>query len=190
MELRTDRLGLLLDQLRTSCEISRARLAGLTDDEYRWEPVAGAWSIRRRAEARTPQAFGAADWVIDWADLEPKPAPVTTIAWRLNHLYAGFSQRWDWTFGDRCLEPNQIAISASAAETLDRFWTLMNRWSASVGAMTDEQLDTVGFGQYPGGLDPQLPFVCIVWWTNREFIHHMGEIGLLRDLWAARNIVR
>ena len=26
----------------------------------------------------------------------------------------------------------------------------------------------------------------IVWWTNRELIHHTGEIGVLRDLWAAR----
>ena len=25
------------------------RLRGLTDDEYFWEPVGGAWSVRRRA---------------------------------------------------------------------------------------------------------------------------------------------
>ena len=64
----------------------------------------------------------------------------------------------------------------------------MERSSASVGAMTDHHLDMIGFGQYPGGLDPQLPFIAIVWWTNREFIHHMGEIGLLRDLWTARSL--
>jgi hypothetical protein len=26
----------------------RPRLDGLTDDEYRWEPVAGCWNVRRR----------------------------------------------------------------------------------------------------------------------------------------------
>jgi hypothetical protein len=26
-----------------------------------------------------------------------------------------------------------------------------------------------------------------VWWTNLEFIHHMAEIALLRDLWQARS---
>jgi hypothetical protein len=29
-----------------------------------------------------------------------------------------------------------------------------------------------------------LPFIAIVWWTNRELIHHLAEIALLRDLWA------
>jgi hypothetical protein len=27
----------------------------------------------------------------------------------------------------------------------------------------------------------------VVWWTNLEFIHHMAEIALLRDLWRARS---
>ena len=29
----------------------RPRLEGMTDEEYLWEPVPGAWSIRPRAEA-------------------------------------------------------------------------------------------------------------------------------------------
>ena len=51
---------------------------------------------------------------------------------------------------------------------------------------SNDQLDMIGFGQYPGGLDPHIPFIAIIWWTNREFIHHMSEIALLRDLWAHR----
>lgn len=31
------------------------------------------------------------------------------------------------------------------------------------------------------------PFGAIWWWTNRELIHHGAEIGVLRDLWAARS---
>ncbi len=34
------------------------RLAGLTDEEYFWEPVPGCWSIRPRAEATSPMAAG------------------------------------------------------------------------------------------------------------------------------------
>jgi hypothetical protein len=62
---RTDRLGVLLDQLDRAREIAQARLDGLaspaslpegeplpprkgdgplTDDEYVWEPAPGAWS--------------------------------------------------------------------------------------------------------------------------------------------------
>jgi hypothetical protein len=42
-----------------------------------------------------------------------------------------------------------------------------------------------GYGQFPFGLDPQLPFIGIVWWTNRELIHHLAEVALLRDLYQA-----
>jgi hypothetical protein len=41
VDLRLDRVGLLLDQLEATCEYSRARLEGLTDEEYLWEPAPG-----------------------------------------------------------------------------------------------------------------------------------------------------
>jgi hypothetical protein len=56
-----------------------------------------------------------------------------------------------------------------------------------VDRLTDEQLDVPGYGQYPYGLDPGLPFIAIVWWVNREFIHYAAEAALLRDLWQARS---
>jgi hypothetical protein len=187
MELRTDRVGLLLDQLQTSSEFARARLEGLTDEEYMWEPVPGAWSVRRRVEAATPKAYGPGAWVLDFDSPEPDPAPVTTIAWRLGHLVSGFEGRWEWTFGGRRREPKTLVdFSPSAAAAQDQLWSVVDRWRGSVAAMTDEQLDEPGFGQYPYGLDPELPFVGIVWWTNRELIHHLAEVALLRDLWRAR----
>ncbi len=170
MEVRTDRLGLLVDQLASSRDFSRTRLEGLTDEEYLWEPAPGCWSVRRRGETTTPNAYGAGEWMLDFARPEPKPAPVTTVAWRLGHLYSGFTMRWEWTFGGRQKREDTVEFTPSAAEALDRLWALMNRWRESVDAMTDEQLDMIGFGQYPGGLDSRLPFISIVWWTNREFI--------------------
>lgn len=190
MEVRTDRRGLLLDQLESSCQISKARLAGLTDEEYLWEPAPGCWSLRRRGEATMAMAHGAGEWLLDFARPEPEPAPVTTIAWRLGHLYSGFTLRWEWTFGGRQKLEDAVEFTPSAGEALDRFWLLMDHWRQSVSAMTDEQLDMIGFGQFPRGLDLQLPFIAIVWWTNREFIHHMAEIGALRDLWSARVAVK
>ena len=71
---------------------------------------------------------------------------------------------------------------------LERFWALMDRWRDSVEAMTPEQLDTPGFGQYPWGSDPDEPFIVVIWGANLEFIHHMAEVALLRDLWRARSI--
>ncbi|MCW2696309.1 MAG: hypothetical protein JWR62_1394 [Modestobacter sp.] len=67
----------------------RPRLDGLTDDEYRWEPVAGCWSVRPRGTSTAPMAVGSGDFTIDVAVPEPDPAPVTTIAWRIGHLVVG-----------------------------------------------------------------------------------------------------
>jgi hypothetical protein len=184
---KSERGALLLDQLETSRGYSQARLEGISDEEYLWEPAPGGWSIRRRAEATTADCYGAGEWVLDFVRGDPKPAPVTTIAWRLGHLYSGFSLRWDWTFGGKQLSRDSLEFSPSAAEAQERYWDLMDRWRDSVAALSDEELDTVGLSQYPGGLDPKLPFISIVWWTNREFIQHTGEIALLRDLWVARS---
>ncbi len=182
--IKTDRLGILIDQLEVSREISQQRLEGLTDAECFWEPVAGSWSIRRRGTERTGGAHGVGDWVLDFEEPEPTPAPVTTIAWRLGHLSAGFWGRWEWTFGERKTPPHDFVYASSATEMVDRLWSELDRWQGSIATLTDEQLDMVGFGQFPG-LDPYIPFIGIVWWTNREFIHHMSEISLLRDLWAS-----
>lgn len=183
MDLRTDRVGLLLDQLATSAEMSRERLAGLTDQEYLWEPVPGAWSVRRRGETTTSHPRGPGEWVLEVERPEPVPPPVTTIAWRICHLAECFAGRWEWTFGSRSVDPRRVlAVSPHAAEATDQLWFQVERWHKAVGTLTDEQLDTVGFGQYPAGLDPTLPIIAIVWWLNREFIHHAAEIALLRDL--------
>ena len=146
----------------------------------------GCWSIRRREESSTPGAYGAGDWVIDFGG-RPDPQPVTTIAWRLGHLVAMFRDRWEWTFGSRSIAPEvNTEFTPSADEALDQLWTAARRWADGLAGLTDEQLDTVGFGQYPHGLDPQLPIVSIVWWMNREFIHHAAEVALLRDLYRRR----
>jgi hypothetical protein len=206
-DLRIDRLGLLVDQLDRARELAQARLEGvaspassprgtplgsrrgsgrLNDEEYLWEPAPGAWSIRRRDQASTPTAFGPGEWVLDDDSQDPDPAPVTTIAWRLGHLHSSFAGRWEWTFGQRRQPPALLVdFTPSAGLALERFWALMDRWRDSVAAMTPEQLDTPGFGQYPNGSDPEEPFITVVWWTNLEFIHHMAEIALLRDLWQS-----
>jgi hypothetical protein len=52
----------------------RQRLAGLSDDEYFWEPLPGCWSVRQSGDGR---------WRIDGdggGGPAPDPVPVTTIA--------------------------------------------------------------------------------------------------------------
>jgi hypothetical protein len=229
--VRTDRLGVLLDQFDQAREMAQVRLAGLGDEEYLWEPVPGCWSIRRRGEAVTPRAYGPGEWVLDkgapdipaneYAEVarqaasgmsvtkiaddwsvsverveqvlahtgtpEPDATPVTTIAWRLAHLHSCFAGQWEWTFGERRRDPRLLVdFTPSAALGLERFWAVIDRWREDVARVTDEQLDTVGFSQYPYGSDPDDPYIGVVAGDNLEFIHHMAEIALLRDLWRSR----
>jgi DinB superfamily len=207
---RTDRLGVLLDQFDRAREIAQARLDGLaspaslpegaplpprtgdgrlTDDEYLWEPAPGAWSIRRRGEAASSRPFGPGEWQLDGAIGDPDPTPVTTIAWRLGHLHSGFAGDWEWTFGEWRRPPDQLVdFSPSAAVALERFWATLARWRDSVATVTPEQLDTVGFDQYPWSSAPEEPFITVIAEANLELIHHMAEIALLRDLYRTRRV--
>ncbi|MGQ5229778.1 DinB family protein [Streptomyces sp. yara] len=230
--VRTDRLSILLEQFDKATDMARARLSGLGDEEYLWEPVPGCWSIRRRGEAVTPRAFGPGEWVLDQGDPdipaseyaevarqaasgmsvekiaedwsvgvarveevlahtgepEPDDTPLTTIAWRLSHLHYEFAGGWEWAFGERRQDPKQMVdFTPSAAVALERFWETVDRWRTAVGGVTEEQLDTIGFSQYPYGSDPDDPFVGVIAGANLEFVHHMAEIALLRDLWRIRH---
>lgn len=189
MEIRTDRVGLLTEQLRESMHFSQMRLDGLTDAEYLWEPVSGMWSIRPRGETTTSAAFGPGAWQLESERLDPFAAgPPTTIAWRLNHLLSGVAGRWEWTFGNRATSPADVVdFSPDATETLTALWSIVDRWATDIEGLDDDALDEPGYGQYPWGLDPELPFIGIVRWVNREFIHHLAEVALLRDLYAAQH---
>jgi hypothetical protein len=230
MRTGTDRLGILVDQLDMAREMAEVRLAGLGDEEYLWEPVAGCWSVRRREEATTARAYGPGDWVIDsgaadipnseygqvrreleegqsleqiagnWSvtvarveevlahegPLERDVFPVTTIAWRLNHLTGNLAGTWDWTCGERREPKELVDFSPSAEVAVAQFWEALDRWRTGVAGATEEQLDTVGFSQYPYGSDPHERFLTVVMGNNVELIHHGAEISLLRDLWAHR----
>ncbi|QFU92933.1 DinB family protein [Amycolatopsis sp. YIM 10] len=185
-QVRTDRLGLLVDQFDRAREQYEPRLADLTDDEYLWEPVPGAWSLRRRGEAVSPKPLGTGEWVLDDAPEDPDPAPVTTIAWRLCHLQWSFDGRWEWTFGARTRPTRDVEFSPHATEAVDRFWATATQWRDDVNALEPGDLDITGFGTFSNGWDPDVPFVAVLWWVNLEFIHHMAEIALLRDLWTHR----
>jgi len=87
------------------------RLAGLDDDEYFWEPVAGCWSIRR-----TPDG----GWTIDGAggnQPASDPPPITTIAWRIGHIagmaLGGFTNR---LFGDGSLTVQDLLLPGHAVD--------------------------------------------------------------------------
>ncbi|MDF6017490.1 DinB family protein [Streptomyces sp. JH34] len=154
-------------------EVARQAAGGMTVSR-----IADDWSV---SVERVEQVLA------HTGEPEPDDTPVTTIAWRLGHLHSCLAGQWEWTFGERRQDPKLLVdFTPSASVALDRFWAVTGRWRDSVATVTEEQLDTVGFSQYPYGSDPDDPFVSVLAGANLEFIHHMAEISLLRDLWRGR----
>ena len=169
----TELLNPLLAQWDTSLAMLLERLDGLTDDEFRWPP--------------TP---GAADLVEQDGALRAAPdadQPTRTIAWTLAHLADMCWLRADYTDGgkDRPLEYGPFPGTAGQAVAELRRAAARWRRGRSPPPRPSRRLQ-VGYSSYPVGMDPDLPFVDIVWWLNRELIAHGADIATIRDIYAAR----
>jgi DinB family protein len=163
----------------------RPRLAGLTDDEYFWEPVAGCWSVRPRDQATTDQVAGSGEFVLEFAFPEPAPAPVTTIAWQLGHIVgAVFAERNAKHFGGRGNVFRTFDYAGTAARALSQLDEAYATWIGGV-----RQLGAEGLARPCGpseGPYADYPLAALVLHINREVIHHGAEISLLRDIYQAR----
>jgi hypothetical protein len=161
----------------------RPHLDGLGDDEYRWEPVPGMWSIRRRQDSTAPMQAGAGPAVIEFAVPEPDPPPATTIAWRLAHLCIVFGERAANHFGAPPVSSEGTDWPLDAAGALALLDRCYASWSGGVRA-----LDAAGLAAPCGpseGPYAEYPMAALVLHINREAIHHAAEILVLRDLYRS-----
>ena len=163
----------------------RPRFAGLTDDEYFWEPVPNCWSVRVRGQARTSLAAGGGDFVIDFEYPEPSPAPVTTIAWRLAHLIVGvFGSRAASHFGGPPAAYPTFHYAGAAGQALEQLDAAYDAWSTGArGLGLDRMAQPCGPAEGPFA---EYPMAALVLHINREALHHGAEIALLRDLYINR----
>lgn len=173
----------LLEQLTWHWDsFVRPHLDGMTDEEYRWEPVPGCWSIRPRAEAITPMASGGGDLVADFAFPAPEPPPVTTIAWRMAHLTIGvFGARNASHFGGPPADYFTWDYAGDAATAVKQLDDAYAGWVAGVRTLDAAALERpVGEAEGPWAASPYADLVLHI---SREAIHHGAEILLLRDLY-------
>lgn len=164
----------------------RPRLQGLTDEEYRWEPVPGAWNVRPRG-SQSPAAIqaGAGDMVIDFEYPEPVPPPLTTIAWRLGHVIVGvLAVRVAGHFGGPAADYTTWPYAGGADDALRQLDEQYAAWITGVRGLDEAALAApCGPAEGPWAEDPMIVLVLHI---HRELIHHGAEIALLRDLYAHR----
>jgi hypothetical protein len=173
---------LLLDQLEFHWTHGlRPRLEGLTDEEYLWEPVPDAWSIRPRGAGTSPAPIGAGRFERDDAPGDPDPAPVTTIAWRMAHITVEvLAMRSASHFGRAACDHESWEYAGTAAEALEQLDEEHARWRAGVLSLGEEGLARpCGSAEGPFA---EAPLAALVLHINREVLHHGAEICLLRDL--------
>jgi hypothetical protein len=159
------------------------RLAGLTDEEYFWEPAGGCWSLR---------PTGDGGWRMDRTRPAGQPEPLTTIAWRMTHLAVEcFESRVRAFFGGEgptMFSPGERILTAgdlpgTAADGLAYLERAYRHWRDGVAGLGEAGLlGPLG----PAGADyAEEPMAELVLHLNREAMHHGGEICLLRDLYRA-----
>ena len=173
----------------------------LVDAELFWEPVEGAWGVRRREDCRTETPFGDGDWV---ADFGRGVEPPTTIGWQLWHIGStpGRLAEIDFLGGSHTIASGWtspylthhpvFATAADATETLRAGWTALLE---SVRVATDDSLERptarYTYAEEPlrdglavlGPPGPELPGYVFVTSVLHEVAHHGAQICLLRDLY-------
>jgi hypothetical protein len=202
------RADTLLELMRQIERFTLARAwAGLTDDEFFWEPFTTAWSIRRPDECRTPNPFGAGAWVADFEIPEPVPVPVTTVAWLYWHIGSVPGRLCDidllggphtmasgWTSPYLAHHP----VFTSAAEAVTALRDGWQRLRATIERADDGQLEATAAG-YTYAAQPPRDGLCVagppgpahsathfIAGTLTEVGHHATQIGALRDGYAWR----
>lgn len=167
----------------------RPRLSGLTDEEYRWEPVPG-WNLRPAGDAPPAGARSVGDGPVT-ADFAPiglfaeaggALSPFTTIAWRMAHVATLFAEHNATQFGGQPFTHDGFGYTLVADEAIAQLDEQIRWWLAGVRALTPTELDQPWApGQPPFGDEPRFSLVLHV---HREAIHHLAEVCLLRDLYA------
>jgi hypothetical protein len=169
------RVALLLSQMDEVYDRLRRRLEGLTDDEYLWEPAPGCWTVHRDRGGV---------WVVDYAEPDPDPPPLTTIGWRLAHLADCKVMYHEWAFGPRELTWPTLETPHDVEDSLAMLREGHDLLRADLAGLDD------------GGLNAEVltnwgepwPAWRIFWTMIHHDLQHGGEIGALRDyLRTARN---
>ncbi|GAA1816194.1 DinB family protein [Luedemannella flava] len=155
----------------------RQRLAGLTDEEYSWEPVPNCRTVRPTGDGR----FRSDGPRTDQAD----PRAFTTVSWRLAHIIDLLTadRVAGWLAVTNVLTWPDVGDPGTAADALDALDLALAHWRTVLEATTEESLaTTLGPVAGPYADATRRGFVLHI---LDELIHHGAEVALMRDLHAA-----
>ena len=154
-----------------------ARIDGLTDEEYWWEPAPDAWSLRREDGKLQMQ----------WGLIFDEPQPVTTIAWRYTHVSDMLCEDRPANWLALEPEPQDYLVDgapANAESARQLFERAFARWKRYLTAADADRLfEPLGPQARDWANEPRAKGVLHI---LDEVIHHGAEIGVLRDIYRAQ----
>jgi hypothetical protein len=160
----------LATQMREAFSVLRGRLEGLTDDELFWEPGPGCWTVHRGSDGR---------WTYHYEIPDPRPAPLTTIGWRLNHIALCKVMYHEYAYGPAAIDWDTIETPGSAAGTIDVLERGHELLTADLASLDDAALDQQVLTNWGEPWPAWRIFTTMI----DHDAHHGGEIGVLRDLY-------
>lgn len=127
------RLDLLRGQFDLTWSLCDHHLQRLEPDDALWEPVSHCWTVHLGTDDR---------WWPDWADTEPDPVPVPTIAWLSWHLGWWWSVTIEHVQGHAPRRRHEVSWPGDAAGVVEWLRALRGSWLAVLDGLTDADLDS------------------------------------------------
>lgn len=172
--MTTSRAALLRWQFDLTWALFDYHLERLTDDDTLWSPARLHWTVHRADDGR---------WLPDWADTEPDPIPVPTIAWTTWHVGWWWSVTLDHLRGRPPRDRTDVTWPGDARTTVAWMNELRAEWVDVLNGLTDGALDAEATFPWQG--DPAMTVGHTVAWVNTELAKNAAEVGQLRLVRAA-----
>lgn len=161
----TDVRRVLLDQLEVAAALLDFHLEHLVDEDLHWQPAAVHWAVRDVGGR----------WVPDWADEEPSPIPVPTVAWTTWHL------GWWWTTALAHLRDEEapgredVLWPGDAASVVNWLRGIHQEWRGALAVC--ERLGAAAEFPWPPGSGRTV--ADLVAWAHVELTKNASELGQL-----------
>ncbi|WP_039791591.1 DinB family protein [Amycolatopsis sp. ATCC 39116] len=164
-------MSLLRWQFDLTWSLADLHLSALTPADFRWEPGPLTWHVREAGDG----------WTIDWADTEPDPVPVPTIAWIAWHVGWWWSVTLNHAHGRRPRERESVGWPGDENAVA---W--LRELAADWGGVLDRLSDPDAPAAFPWPAEAGLTVAHQAAWVNAELMKNAAEIGQLRLLRAAQ----
>ncbi|MCF2532508.1 DinB family protein [Yinghuangia soli] len=164
----TVRGALLRGQFEVTWALFEYHLERLADADYLWPAAAVHWSIRET---------DAGAWVVDWADSEPDPVPVPTVAWLCWHVDWWWGTAIDGVQGRTLRARADVQPQRDAAAVVARLREHRTEWLRLLEDLDDARLDALSV--VPWGEGSSFTVADTAAWVNVELMKNVAEIGQL-----------